>query len=214
MIRKSVTRSHSHCGGRGTRDGGANPCQSHSGFHCHQQGGTQSQPVLGSRLEAGDNSALWLRAGVCGNTAVCQCGTAWRGAQRWRGEDCHSTRQARSPSQLQTRKPRPEEGKQPPQDHPPPKSMSQRQTRAVDSSLSPSHQKPVQGGTTGRAGGPSGVRDDKPPRLTWRRPSRLTGMFQWGDAGRGWTTEGAVRGELQREGGTGAGTLLCHSLAE
>ena len=88
------------------------------------------------------------------------------------------------------------------------------QTQAVDSSLSSSHQKPVRNGTTGRAGEPSGVRDDEPPRLTWRRPSRLTGMVQWGDAGRGRMTEGAVRGELQREAGTGAGTLLCHSLAE
>lgn len=130
------------------------------------------------------------------------------------GEDCHSTRQARSQSQLQMRKPRPEEGKQPPQDHPPPKSISQMQTRAVDSSLSSSHQKLVRNGTIGRAGGPSGIRDDKPPRLTRRRPSRLTGMFQWGNAGRGRMTEGAVRGELQHEGGTRAGTLLCHSLAE
>ena len=56
------------------------------------------------------------------------------------GEDCHSTRQAWSPSQITDEETEAGGGEVLPQDHPPPKSVSQTQTWAMDTSLSSSHQ--------------------------------------------------------------------------
>ena len=65
------------------------------------------------------------------------------------GEDCHSTRQARSPSHVTDEETEARGGEALPQDHPPPKSVSQVLTRAMDTSLSSSHQQ-VPGGSIGR----------------------------------------------------------------
>lgn len=140
---------------------------------------------------------------------MCQCRTG-RGEEvrAGAGEDCHSTRQARSPSHVTDKETEAEGGEVPPQDRKP--------DAHTGHGLKPELLPPAGPGWNQRAGqeAPAGSRMTSHHDLTRRRPSRLTGMFRWGNAGGGRRTGAAVRRELQREGGSGPGTLLCHSLAE